>query len=435
MAEGSILVEQDQFSCPVCLDLLKNPVTIPCGHSFCMSCITHCWNQEDQKGVYSCPQCRQTFVPRPVLGKNTILTEMVEKLKKTKLQAPVPARAGDVECDICTETKHIAVKSCLVCLESYCQTHFDRHEEFRSGKPHKVIDATGRLQQMICPQHHKQLEIYCQTDKSCICYLCTMDEHKNHDTITALAERTRRQKNLEQIQNILKQKIPKIEADLQELREDVKTYKKAVEESERNFNELIIFIERSRSEVTQIIRDREKAAVSRAEERMKKLEQEIGDLKSRNTELEKLLQTDDHIHFLQSFHKELVMPYLKWPKVRDTSILYFEDVGKSISLLKEKIQHFCKEEIEKISRTVYSCSFRIKNHWNRKHNIGCTLRHSIILLNSESLKSLHLYFALSGIQITVYGVGSFPSKDPTITRGLHAQLLLACDKARFIDLS
>ncbi len=106
MAEANISVAQDQFSCPVCLDLLKDPVTIPCGHSYCMNCITGCWNQDDQKGVYSCPQCRQTFTPRPVLGKNVVFAEVVEKLKKTKLHSAVPAQGyaglGDVECDICT---------------------------------------------------------------------------------------------------------------------------------------------------------------------------------------------------------------------------------------------------------------------------------------------------------------------------------------------
>uniref|UniRef100_A0A673GXT4 Uncharacterized protein n=1 Tax=Sinocyclocheilus rhinocerous TaxID=307959 RepID=A0A673GXT4_9TELE len=137
----------EQFICPVCLDLLKDPVAIACGHSYCMSCITDCWDQEDQKRVYSCPQCRQTFSPRPSISKNTMLAEVVEKLKKTKLKAAVPAPPGDVECDICTGRKHKAVKSCLVCLESYCQTHFERHQEFRSGKRHKVIDATERLDQ------------------------------------------------------------------------------------------------------------------------------------------------------------------------------------------------------------------------------------------------------------------------------------------------
>ncbi len=197
MAEANISVAQDQFSCPVCLDLLKDPVTIPCGHSYCMNCITGCWNQDDQKGVYSCPQCRQTFTPRPVLGKNVVFAEVVEKLKKTKLHSAVPAQGyaglGDVECDICTARKYKAVKSCLVCLNSYCQNHLEQHEDFFKGKKHNLMDAMGRLQEMICHKHDKQLDIYCRTDQQCICYLCGMDEHKNHDTVTAVEERTEKQ--------------------------------------------------------------------------------------------------------------------------------------------------------------------------------------------------------------------------------------------------
>uniref|UniRef100_A0A671KWP2 FinTRIM family, member 55 n=1 Tax=Sinocyclocheilus anshuiensis TaxID=1608454 RepID=A0A671KWP2_9TELE len=183
-------VSEEQLICPLCLDLLNDPVTIPCGHSYCKSCITDCWDQEDQKRVYSCPQCRQTFSPRPALAKTTMLAEVVEKLKKfgllkkSKLKAAVPAGSGDVECDICTGRKHKAIKSCLVCLESYCQTHFERHEEFRSGKRHKVTDATGRLQQMICHQHEKLLEVFCRTDQQYICMLCAKDEHKNHATVS-----------------------------------------------------------------------------------------------------------------------------------------------------------------------------------------------------------------------------------------------------------
>ncbi|ROL51263.1 Tripartite motif-containing protein 16-like protein [Anabarilius grahami] len=93
MAEARI--SQDEFTCPVCLDLLKDPVAIPCGHSYCKNCITGCWDQEDQKRVYKCPQCRQTFSPRPALAKNTMLAEVVEKLKKRKLPADCYAGAGD----------------------------------------------------------------------------------------------------------------------------------------------------------------------------------------------------------------------------------------------------------------------------------------------------------------------------------------------------
>lgn len=65
-----------QFSCSVCLDLLKEPVTIYCGHSYCKSCIEHCWDGEEEKGEYSCPQCRETFSHRPVLRRNNMLVEV-----------------------------------------------------------------------------------------------------------------------------------------------------------------------------------------------------------------------------------------------------------------------------------------------------------------------------------------------------------------------
>ncbi|XP_048010639.1 tripartite motif-containing protein 16-like protein isoform X2 [Megalobrama amblycephala] len=191
MAEGRI--SQDEFKCSVCLDLLKDPVTIPCGHSYCKSCITGCWDQEDQMRVYKCPQCRQTFSPRPALAKNTMLAEVVEKLKKRKPPADCYAGVGDVQCDVCTGRKHKAIKSCLVCLESYCQNHHEEHESYFKRKRHNLTEATGRLQEMICQTHDKLLEIFCRTDQKFICVLCTMDEHKNHDTVSAAAQRTEKQ--------------------------------------------------------------------------------------------------------------------------------------------------------------------------------------------------------------------------------------------------
>ncbi|XP_037391999.1 tripartite motif-containing protein 16-like protein isoform X2 [Pygocentrus nattereri] len=116
MAEAA-LKALDSFNCPICLDLLKDPVTVPCGHSYCLDCIKGCWAQDDQRGVYSCPQCRHSFTPRPVLNKNTMLAELAEGLRKTRLQAAPPAGSpagsGDVECDVCTGLKLRAVKSCL----------------------------------------------------------------------------------------------------------------------------------------------------------------------------------------------------------------------------------------------------------------------------------------------------------------------------------
>uniref|UniRef100_A0A8C2L3A9 Tripartite motif-containing protein 16-like n=1 Tax=Cyprinus carpio TaxID=7962 RepID=A0A8C2L3A9_CYPCA len=362
MAEASISWAEDQFSCPVCLDLLKDPVTIPCGHSYCKRCILSCWDKEDWKGIYSCPQCRQTFTPRPVLGKNVVFAEMVEKLKKTRLQAapvppPVPARrhhhtgSGDVQCDSCTGIKQKAVKSCLECRSSYCQNHLEQHESLFRGRKHDLMDATGRLQDMMCPLHDKMLDIYCRTDQQCICMLCLVDEHKNHDTVSTAAERKNKQRHLERnLQKIIQQK----EKDLQELREAVESQKQsaqtAVEESERIFTELVRSIEKRRSEVKQLIRDRERAAVSPAEIKLERLEQEINELKKTEAELKQISHTDDHIHSLQSLQSVSFSGSTDCFTI--SSHLTFDDLVKSVSQLKDNLQWFCREEIEKISSTV-----------------------------------------------------------------------------------
>ncbi|KAG9333035.1 hypothetical protein JZ751_013912, partial [Albula glossodonta] len=361
MAEASISVLQDQFSCSICLDLLKDPVTIPCGHSYCMGCMKGCWDQDDHTGAYSCPQCRQTFTPRPVLRRNTMMVDMMENLKKMGLQATPPAHCyagpGDVACDVCTGRKLKAVKSCLGCLASYCETHLKLHNELHPGNTHNLINATGNLQKNICSQHKKLLEVYCRTDQQCICYLCTMDEHKGHDTLSAAAERTEKQKELGETQRKFQQTIQEREKELQDLRQAVQSLTRsaqaAVEDSERIFTELIRSIERRRSEVKELIRDQEKAAVSRAKRHLKRLEQEIAELRRRDAELEQLSHTEDHIHFLQSCQSVCAPPGPgDLPSITVNPHLSFEAVKKSVSELKERLEDFCKEGLVKISQTV-----------------------------------------------------------------------------------
>ncbi|KAG5281396.1 hypothetical protein AALO_G00071650 [Alosa alosa] len=306
MAEA-ISINQDLFICPICLDLLKDPVTILCGHNYCTGCIKGCWDQEDQKGIYSCPQCRQTFTPRPVLNKNNVFAELVEQLRRTRIQDTASSQCfagpGDVECDSCTGRKLKAVKSCLACLLSYCETHLQRHDELFSGKRHNVVEVTGQLQDKICTQHQRLLEVFCRTDQRCVCLLCLVDEHKGHDTVSPAAERTEKQKEMEETKRKLQQRLQEREKQLLELRKAVDTLKSstktAVEDSERIFTEMIRSIERRRSEVTELIRAQEKAEVSQAEGLLKRLEQEIAELKRRDAELEQLSHTEDHIHFLK----------------------------------------------------------------------------------------------------------------------------------------
>ncbi|XP_036437227.1 E3 ubiquitin/ISG15 ligase TRIM25-like isoform X2 [Colossoma macropomum] len=355
---ASISVDQDQFSCPVCLDLLKDPVAIPCGHSYCKVCINGYWDQDDQRGVYSCPQCRETFTPRPVLRRNNVIAEVVEKLKKTELRAASPAHCyagpGDVECDFCTGRKLKAIKSCLMCLASFCETHLKTHYEVPSWKNHKLVKASTRLREKICSQHDKLIEIYCRTDQTCICYLCMLDQHNGHRTVSAAAERTEKQHQLKETQSESQKRIQEKEKKLQELKQAMNTIKSsaqtAVEDSERIFTELICSIEKKRSEVIELIRAQEKTELSGAEELIEQLEQEIADLKRRDTELEQLSHTEDHIHFLQSFQALCVSSGSEdSPNITISQRLSFVKVSKSLSDLKKQLEEFCEETLNRIS--------------------------------------------------------------------------------------
>ncbi|XP_030417918.1 nuclear factor 7, brain-like [Gopherus evgoodei] len=62
----------EEFSCPVCLDWLQDPVTLPCGHVYCQGCIERMWGT---LGVPpACPECREPcsdrrYAPCRLLGK------------------------------------------------------------------------------------------------------------------------------------------------------------------------------------------------------------------------------------------------------------------------------------------------------------------------------------------------------------------------------
>lgn len=187
MAESSD--DQNPFNCPICLHLLNNPVTTTCGHSFCMNCLKECWDRDDQKRVYSCPQCRQTFTPRPALSRSTVLAEVVERMKREASPVLSFSVSGDVECDICTETKLKAIKSCMVCLASYCESHIKTHYSSPALNWHKLVNASPHLLDQICSQHHKPLELYCCQDQQLICIQCALINHQNHNMTSSAAER------------------------------------------------------------------------------------------------------------------------------------------------------------------------------------------------------------------------------------------------------
>ncbi|XP_061587201.1 tripartite motif-containing protein 16-like [Cololabis saira] len=308
MAQKGVQLDQETFSCSICLELLKDPVTIPCGHSYCMNCINNFWD-EGEKKLPSCPQCRQTFKWRPVLVKSTMLAALVEQMKKTGLQA-APADhcyAGpeDVACDFCSGRKLKAIKSCLVCLVSYCENHLQPHHDVAPLKKHKLVDPSKNLQDNVCPHHGEVMKMFCRTDQKCICYLCPVDEHKGHDTVSAAAERTERQREMEVSRQQIQQEIQDREKDVKLLQQEVEAINqsadKTVKDSEEHFTQLISLLQKRSSDVKQQIRSQQETEVRRVRELEDKLQQEITDLKRRDAELKPLTDNEDHNQFLHNY--------------------------------------------------------------------------------------------------------------------------------------
>ncbi|XP_070685872.1 tripartite motif-containing protein 16-like [Pempheris klunzingeri] len=360
MAQQGVQLDRETFSCSICLDLLKDPVTIPCGHSYCMSCIKGFWDGEDEKGIHSCPQCRQTFTPRPVLLKNTMLAAVVEQLKKTGLQAAPAdhcyAGAEDVACDFCTGRKLKALKSCLVCLASYCEKHLQPHYESPTFEKHKLVEPSKKLQENICSLHDEVKKMFCRTDRQSICYLCSVDQHKGHDTVSAAAERTERQTELEKSRLNIQQRIQDREKDLKELQQEVENINhsadKAVEDSEKMFTELIRLMENRRSDVKQQVRSQQEAEVSRVKELQEEMDQEIRELKRRDAELEELSHTQDHNQFLHSYTSlSPLKEDTHSSSINIRPLRYFEDVTAAVSELREKLQDALRDEWTNISLT------------------------------------------------------------------------------------
>ncbi|XP_053298797.1 E3 ubiquitin/ISG15 ligase TRIM25-like [Pleuronectes platessa] len=361
MAQQGIQLDRQRFCCSICLDLLKDPVTTGCGHSYCKSCINTHWDNGEESGSYSCPQCRKTFTPRPVLEKNTMLADLVEELKKTGLQA-APADhcyAGpeDVACDFCTGRKRKAHKSCLDCLVSYCEKHLQPHFQSPPFKKHKLVEPSEKLQENICSRHDKVMKMFCRTDKQCICYLCSVEEHRRHDTVSAAAERTVRQRELGLRRQTIQQRVQDTEKDVKLLQQKEEALNgsadKAVEDSEKNFTELIRLLEKRSSDVKQQIRSQQETEVSRVRELQERLEQEITELKRKDHELMQLSDTEDHNQFLHNYSPVSPLGESTYSSsIRIRPLRNFDDLTAAVSQVRGRLQDILSETETEILQIV-----------------------------------------------------------------------------------
>ncbi|XP_060930100.1 tripartite motif-containing protein 16-like [Limanda limanda] len=354
-------MDTHRFCCSICLNPLKDPVTTVCGHSYCKSCINTHWDNGEERGSYSCPQCRQTFLLRPVLEKNTMLADLLEELKKTGFQAAPAvhcyAEPEDVACDVCTGRKRKSFKSCLVCLASYCEKHLQPHFQSPPFKKHKLVEPSEKLQENICSRQDEVMKMFCRTDQQCICSLCSVEEHKDHDIVSAASERTERQKELVLRRQTIQQRVQDTQKDVKLLQQEEEAVNgsadKAVEDSEEIFTELIPLLEKRSSDVEQQIRSQQETEVSRVRELQERLEQEITELKRKDHELNQLSDTEDHNQLLHNYPSlSPLSESTHSSSFRIRPLRDFEDVTAAVSQVRSRLQDILSETETEIFQIV-----------------------------------------------------------------------------------
>ncbi|XP_036962006.1 E3 ubiquitin-protein ligase TRIM39-like [Acanthopagrus latus] len=325
MAAANFLPSEDQFLCSICLDVFTDPVTTSCGHNFCKTCITEHWNHNDQ---YLCPMCKEVFNTRPQLRVNTLLSEMVSQFRQSAQQKASSSsseqqvsKPGEVPCDVCTGTRLKALKSCLVCLVSYCQTHLEPHLIKSGLKRHQLIDPVENLEDRMCLKHDKLLELFCRTDQMCVCVLCPVSDHKTHDVVPLKEQYEEKKAELKKMEAEIQQMIKKKRLKIQEIKDSVKLSKndadREIAEGVQVFTSLMVTVERSQAELIRTIEENQKKTEKQAEDFIKELEQEISELMKRRTEVEQLSQSEDHLHLLQNVPSLSPAPPTKdWTGVR-----------------------------------------------------------------------------------------------------------------------
>ncbi|XP_026122735.1 E3 ubiquitin-protein ligase TRIM39 [Carassius auratus] len=295
---SSVSSQVEQFLCSICQDFFSDPATIPCGHNFCMECITQHW---DSSMKTECPLCKKDFHLRPDLGINREFRELTERLKR----GVSPVQPGAVPCDACTKIKREALKTCLHCEGSFCKTHLEPHNTVAKLKKHKLIDPVKNLQDYICTKHEMPLVLFCRDDQKCVCLSCVTKDHRTHNTVPVEEESEERKSQFGrrqvEVYSMIQSRLKKIE----EIKCSVKLSKQSSEKERADivelFTSLIRSIERCQSELLEVMEQKQTAAQNQAEELIKELVQEITELERRNTELEQLSHTEDHLHLLQIY--------------------------------------------------------------------------------------------------------------------------------------
>ncbi|XP_059720729.1 E3 ubiquitin/ISG15 ligase TRIM25 [Haemorhous mexicanus] len=314
-SESGLSGLEEELTCSICLCLFSSPVTVPCGHNFCASCLELTW--AGLSGGFSCPQCRATFAGRPQLQKNTVLCRVVEQLQGhsgAKGEEEEENEDGDGEgesggcwaaeppvfCDSCQEAP--AVQTCLTCTASFCAEHLRPHRDSPAFRDHQLCPTVRDLQLRKCPQHNRLFEFFCSKHGVCICSLCLLG-HK-------LCPTSPLEQAKASAQSLLKKKLEELHKQSERTARAMSTVKTKQNQSaetasrkkeliRNEFSEVKAIIEERENEIMKAITEEEKRVWNKFDYIYSVLGNKKNEIQSLKDQIEMALTESDDILFLK----------------------------------------------------------------------------------------------------------------------------------------
>uniref|UniRef100_A0A803XLJ2 RING-type E3 ubiquitin transferase n=1 Tax=Meleagris gallopavo TaxID=9103 RepID=A0A803XLJ2_MELGA len=306
-SEPNLLALEEELTCSICLCIFNVPVTVPCGHNFCASCLELTWT--DQVRDFSCPQCRTTFPGRPQLRKNTVLCRVVEQLQgcgagdgreDDEREEEEREAAAPIYCDSCMQAA--ATHTCLTCMASFCPEHLRPHHDSPAFRDHQLCPPVRDLQQRKCPQHNKLFEFFCSQHSCCICSLCLLSHKLCHTNPLQQAK--------DKAESALKKRLAELhnqsERSVQAMN-SVKTIRsQAAETAARKrdllraeFLEIKALIEEKENQTLKVVMEEEKRVCNKFDYIYKILGNKKNEIQSLTEQIEMALTEGDDILFLK----------------------------------------------------------------------------------------------------------------------------------------
>ncbi|KAG2456050.1 TRI65 protein, partial [Polypterus senegalus] len=325
---------QDELTCAICLNIYKDPVVIPCQHSFCYECIKEYWIQKSYDCSCDCPQCRMKFETQPSLEKNFTLCNIVNQIQPS---SPGPETPDIVLCDFCVDGTTAATRSCLKCETSFCSLHLQAHLTRQNLKEHTLSRPVASFSERKCSVHSKVFEFYCKEDGCCVCASCSVHgTHRNHTllsleeaAVTAMVLLKDEVKNLKSLMSDLRKMklhLNKMEADVLTQAERYRsrillTYSEIQKQTKEDEQFLLQQINLQKQEV-----------ISKIEQHCKQVDAVMQTLKEKEKDIQDNL-ADEPLSLIQVIHRAAEIE--SFPDPPDDLKLH---ESKFLSILRERTQ-------------------------------------------------------------------------------------------------